>query len=215
MLARTMLLSALLVGGAACSKKDNKDKAPDPKPTETQPAPTADTKPAAPPAEPPAEPPAAATGLAAITLPNLRTGKLDQVVSGGQPTEDNLKQAKEQGVKVIVNLRSEGEKPEFEFEEKAATDLGIKYVNIPINGKTGDGLTEDNAKKLGEILAAADKPVLLHCASGQRVGALLTLKAFYVDKATPEAALEVGHDNGLSSPALEKIVTDLINAKKG
>lgn len=211
MLARTMLLSALLIGGAACSKKDNKDKAPDPKPAETQPTPTADTKPA----EPPAEPPAAATGLAAITLPNLRTGKIDQVVSGGQPTEDNLKQAKEQGVKVIVNLRSDGEKAEFEFEEKTATDLGIKYVNIPINGKTGDGLTEDNAKKLGEILAAADKPVLLHCASGQRVGALLTLKAFYVDNATPEAALQVGHDNGLSSPALEKIVTDLINAKKG
>jgi uncharacterized protein (TIGR01244 family) len=202
-----MLLSALLVGGAACSKKDNKDKAPDPKPAETQPA-------AAPtPAEPP--PAAAATGLAAITLPNQRTGKIDQVVSGGQPTEDNLEQAKEQGVKVVVNLRTEGEKAEFDFEEKAATDLGMKYVNIPVNGRTGDGLTEENAKKLGEILAAADKPVLLHCASGQRVGALLTLKAFYVDKATPEAALQIGHDNGLSSPALEKVVTDQINAKKG
>jgi uncharacterized protein (TIGR01244 family) len=207
-----MLLSALLVGGAACGKKDNKDKAPDPKPAETQPAAPA---PAEPPPAAAAAPAAPATGLAAITLPNQRTGKIDQVVSGGQPTEDNLKQAKDQGVKVVVNLRTEGEKAEFDFEEKAATDLGMKYVNIPINGKTGDGLTEENAKKLGEILAAADKPVLLHCASGQRVGALLTLKAFYVDKATPEAALQVGHDNGLSSPALEKIVTDQINAKKG
>ena len=212
MLARTMLLSALLVGGAACGKKDNKDKAPDPKPAETQAAAPA---PAEPPPAAAAAPAAPATGLAAITLPNQRTGKIAQVVSGGQPTEDNLKQAKDQGVKVVVNLRTEGEKAEFDFEEKAATDLGMKYVNIPINGRTGDGLTEENAKKLGEILAAADKPVLLHCASGQRVGALLTLKAFYVDKATPEAALQVGHDNGLSSPALEKIVTDQINAKKG
>ena len=203
MLTRIALLAALTLSGA-CSKSD-------PKPAETKPA---ETKPAEPkPAEPkpaeakPAEP---KTGLASITIPRART-KIDQVLTGGQPTDEQIRQAKEQGVKLIVNLRSDDEKIEYEGQDKLAAELGMKYVHIPIDAATGEGLTEENAKRLAELLA--EKPAMVHCASGQRVAALLVLKAFYVDKATPDAALQVGKDHGLSMPGLEKVVADLM-AKK-
>lgn len=210
MLKRVALASALTLSlfGTACSKKKEENKPVEqPKTTETKPADPTPT-----PAPTPTET-KPATALAAVAVPNQKT-VLDGVVSGGQPTDDNLKQAKEQGVKVVVNLRSAGEEKDYATEAKTVADLGMKYVSIPINGKTGEGLNEENAKKLAEILGGADKPVLVHCASGQRVGALVALKAFYVDKATPEDALKAGKDNGLSMPELEKIVTDQIAAAK-
>lgn len=200
MLTRIAIVSALLLSGGACKKSDPKPA--ENKPTEAKPA---DTKPAE------TKPEAPKTGLASIAIPQARTAMPD-ILTGGQPTDEHLKAAKAQGVKVVVNLRSDGEKAEYESQIKLVEELGMKYVHIPIDGKTGEGLTEENAKKLAELLAG-DKPMLLHCASGQRVGALLALKAFYVDKAAPDAALKLGKDNGLSKPELEKIVTDLINKK--
>jgi protein tyrosine phosphatase (PTP) superfamily phosphohydrolase (DUF442 family) len=209
--------AVLAVSG--CKKKEEA------KPAET--APTAEAKPAeTKPTETPtmaangsaeagsaAAGSAAATGLASIPLANAKTAD-PNVLTGGQPTEDQLVLAKDKGVKTVVNLRSPGEEKDYAFEPKKLEELGIKYVNIPINGKTGDGLNEENAKKLAEALKTGE-PTIVHCASGQRVGALYAMKAFYVDGKTPDEALEVGHQNGLSMPELEKIVKDkLATAKK-
>ena len=38
----------------------------------------------------------------------------------------------------------------------------------------------------------------MHCASGNRVGGLFALKAFYVDGKTPEEALEIGRSAGMT-----------------
>ena len=126
MLKHAVLISALMF--SACSKKDPSSaetaKATDTKPAD--PAKPADTKPAE----------APKTGLASIAIPRAGT-KIDQVLTGGQPTDEHLKQAKEQGVKLIVNLRSEAEKAEFEGQDKLAAELGMKYVHIPIDGATG------------------------------------------------------------------------------
>ena len=51
-----------------------------------------------------------------------------------------------------------------------------------------------------------DGEVLLHCASGNRVGALLALAAVQVDGASPEAALTLGRAAGLKS--LEPVVME-------
>jgi uncharacterized protein (TIGR01244 family) len=208
------LVAVLSLSVAGCKKKE-----------EAKPAPVAaENKPAeTPPAEPakPADPAAgsgsaaaapAGDGLASIAIPQAKSAD-PEILTGGQPTDDQLKQAKEKGVKTIVNLRSKGEEKEFATEEAKAKELGLNYVHIPIDGKTGDGLNEENAKKLAELVN--QKPAIVHCASGQRVGALFALKAFYVDKKSPEEALAVGKANGLSKPELEKIVTDKMAAKKG
>ena len=196
-------LAAVLA--VACSKKE-----------ETKPAasPVAETKPAeTKPAEPTPTEAKPAEGLASIAIPQ---GKVidPQVLTGGQPTPEHFAAAKEKGVKTVVNLRSEGEKADgYATEEAKLGELGVKYVHIPIDGKTGEGLNEANAKKLAELLSG-EKPMIIHCASGQRVGALYALKAFYVDKKAPDEALKIGRDNGLSKPELEKVVTDQMAAKK-
>jgi hypothetical protein len=42
------------------------------------------------------------------------------------------------------------------------------------------------------------EPVVLHCASSNRVGALLAMKAFYLDDATPEEALALAKKAGIT-----------------
>jgi uncharacterized protein (TIGR01244 family) len=154
----------------------------------------------------------AAGGLASITIPNARTAT-DQILTGGQPTDEHLQQAKDNGVKVVINLRTSAEEKEFASEVAKIESLGMKYVHLPIDGKTGDGMNEENARKLAELLA--EKPALVHCTSGQRVGAMFALKAFYVDKLPADAALKVGRDNGMTMPKIEKMVADIMAKAKG
>ena len=56
-------------------------------------------------------------------------------------------------------------------------------------------------------------PVLLHCGSGNRVGALLALAAFHVDGRPADAALQYGLDSGLTR--LEPVVRDHLSAAAG
>jgi protein tyrosine phosphatase (PTP) superfamily phosphohydrolase (DUF442 family) len=59
-------------------------------------------------------------------------------------------------------------------------------------------LTEANALLLSAAMnELGAQPMIIHCASGNRVGALLALKAYYVDHASKEQALELGERAGL------------------
>ena len=89
---------------------------------------------------------------------------------GGQPNLEQLKWLRSQGVTKIVTLRTESENEEFEemaFNEKEmAEDIGIKFVNVPVNG-----YSDYTPEKLNEVIKEinTDEKVLLHCRSAGRV----------------------------------------------
>ena len=99
----------------------------------------------------------------------------------------------------------------LESQTRSAESLGLRYVSIPVAGASG--LTLVNAKRLAAELDRSDgNPIILHCASGNRVGALLALKAFHVDGLDARSALRLGLDNGLKS--LEAVVRDHLRTKR-
>ncbi len=150
----------------------------------------------------PAEEPLAPV-IEEIPIPNAKTFD-GNVLLGGQPSQENLQQAVDAGYKTIVNLRAPGELTEWD-EEEVANAAGLQYISIPISGKAGINL--ENAKKLAAALdSEGSRPMMLHCGSGNRVGALLALKAFHVDGVDASAALQLGLDNGLTSlkPVVEE-----------
>lgn len=122
--------------------------------------------------------------------------------TGGQPSQDDLARLKSEGVRTVIDLR--GAQEDRGYDEAAeARRLGLAYIALPIAGK--DDVTPANAKALGELLKAQDGDVLLHCASGNRVGALLALDA--VARGVPrEDALELGRKAGMKS--LEPVVVE-------
>jgi uncharacterized protein (TIGR01244 family) len=141
-----------------------------------------------------------------IDIPNACT-PADGLCTGGRPRPEHLRQALERGVKTVVNLCTPGEPCDYD-EPALVQSLGMSYVGIPIAGPAD--LTVANAQKLGQTLTAAgDSAVLVHCASGNRVGALFALKAHYIDGLEIEDALDAGRAAGLTmlEPAVRNILT--------
>ena len=134
-------------------------------------------------------------------LPN-RKDPLPGITTAGQPSADQLAAAAKSGIKTVIDLRALSE--DRGMDERATVEkLGMSYVSLPVEG--GEGVTYANATALDKLLADAKGPVLLHCASGNRVGALLALR----DKskgADNDAALALGVKSGLTGlkPTVEK-----------
>jgi uncharacterized protein (TIGR01244 family) len=118
--------------------------------------------------------------------------------TGGQPDADDLRAFAADGVSVVIDLRGRDE-PRGYDEPALARSLGVRYVSLPITG--AEDLTPANAAALEEALDSAEGPVLLHCASGNRVGALLAMAAAQEEGATPDAAFALGRAAGLGSLA--------------
>lgn len=141
-----------------------------------------------------------------VPVPNARI-PMAGVLSGGQPTRDQIAAAGAAGYKTVINLRPETE-PGFEWEAAAVKAAGMAYVSIPVAGAAG--LTKDNVIRIDAALKAAEAngPVLMHCASGNRIGAVLALRAAWVDGKDPAAALAYGEASGLTH--LEPAVRSLL-----
>ncbi len=141
-----------------------------------------------------------------INLPNSMV-PFENTLTGGQPTFDQLKKASETGFKAVINLRTDGELPDPEQESTWVEGFGMKYFHIPVAG--AEGLTLENTKLFAEALSKTENyPLIVHCKSGNRVGALFALKAFHIDGKNIEEALLIGESAGLSSlaPTVKKIL---------
>lgn len=123
--------------------------------------------------------------------------------TGGQPTAAQLDALAAQGVRTVIDLRTDGEDRGFD-EAGAASERHLRYLHLPISGASD--LTPANAEKLAQLLRANPGGVLLHCASGNRVGALLALMAAQQEHLPPEQALALGRKAGLKSlePTVEQ-----------
>ena len=130
---------------------------------------------------------------------------VDGVTSAGQPDAEALKVFADSGYVAVIDLRGPTENRGFD-EASAVAELGLEYVTLPVVGR--DGISFENAAKLDTLLEQYDAPVLVHCGSGNRVGALLALRESLAG-ADDEAALETGRSAGLTR--LEAIVKERLN----
>ncbi len=144
---------------------------------------------------------------AAGALPNGRV--VDTTLLGGQPSDAGYRSLAGSGYKTVIDLR-----PAAETGAKKNADLvaaaGMKYINIPIAGPAG--LTRESVAKFSESLAKSEDKIVVHCASGNRVGALYGLKAHWLDGATPEQALAIAKEAGMTG--LEDVVTELLGLER-
>jgi uncharacterized protein (TIGR01244 family) len=119
---------------------------------------------------------------------------VDGISASGQPNEAALEVFAEQGYTTIIDLRTPGE--DRGIDESAVIEgLGMEYVALPIAGS--DAINFSNARKLDKLIEEADGPVLVHCGSSNRVGALLALRQS-LNGEDDETALEYGRDGGLT-----------------
>ena len=153
---------------------------------------------------------------ACVSSPTLETRELggtpnvhalDTVWLAGQPSQSDFGQAKAAGIKTVINLRQAGEFTAFD-EEQVVTSLGLQYIALPWRGP--NELTDEVFDRTRELLRSVEQPVLLHCGSANRVGAVWLPWRVLDGGLTFEEALEEAHTVGLRTEAYEAKARDYV-----
>ena len=118
------------------------------------------------------------------------------LITGGQPDANAWQAAAAKGVTTVINLRPDSELGARD-EAGEVRGAGLVYRQLPVDG-AGD-MTEANARTLWQWIQDAPGTVLVHCGSGNRVGALLAIAAAREGGMAPEAAIDYGKSAGLGS----------------
>ena len=130
----------------------------------------------------------------------------EHVFSSGQPTKEQFRVLAKNGIKHVINLRAPGE---IDWDEPGLVkSLGMEYHSIPVAGASG--ITVENARRLHQLLdSLKTEPVLVHCGSGNRIGALVSVYEAEVNGKDIEAAIAEGKRWGLTraESVVRKILT--------
>lgn len=141
-------------------------------------------------------------------LPNWRQAA-EQHWIAGQPAAGAITHLPKYGIETVINIRPDVEAPLLAAEAEAA---GINYFTLPISG--AEDLTPSRVHAFHTLLEQPDNGnTLIHCASGNRVGAMMAMRAAWVQGASEQGALEVGRHYGLTS--LENAVIERIRTQPG
>jgi protein tyrosine phosphatase (PTP) superfamily phosphohydrolase (DUF442 family) len=98
----------------------------------------------------------------------------DNVITGGQPTAEQLKSVSEEGFETVVNLATE--RPDSTLDEAGLVrSLGMAYYHIPV--EWNDPKPADFESFENVIQGLGDQKTLIHCAANFRVTAFFSLYA--------------------------------------
>jgi len=142
-------------------------------------------------------------------IPNYRLLK-PGLATAGQPTPEALRKLKEQGFKTVINLRADTE-PGGKEEEAIVKGQGLEYVSVPV---TPASFSQEQVDKVAKVLDDPKAgPILFHCGSANRVGAVWTVIQAQKGKSYDAAEAE-GRKIGLSSPAMVEAVKKVLGRQE-
>jgi len=129
-------------------------------------------------------------------LPNFQKVD-DHVYRGAQPTDSGFKDLAQLGIKTVVDLRDIGEHSQAD-EQKVVTELGMRYVSIPMHG-----LSTPKDDKVAAVQALLNDttsgPVFVHCKRGaDRTGMVIAVYRISHDQWDNKKALSEAKSNGMS-----------------
>lgn len=116
------------------------------------------------------------------------------IVAAGRLHPSDIRLLREAGIQHVIDLTPDAETPDFD-EAQAVQQAGIGYSNLPLRGASD--LTMTNVKLFHELIETSPRPLLVHCASGNRVGAMAALRAAWMQGQSVDAAIATGRAWGL------------------
>ncbi len=150
--------------------------------------------------------PAAAAGIPeTLDAPAYQRLSPSLAVSGA-PTRNAFASLKEAGFRTAIDLRQPAEG--VVAAREAVEKQGLTFLSVPVSPGT---FSLADAQKVEAVLADPKAgPVLLYCASSNRVGGVLAVVARLHGRSKEEALAE-GRKAGLHSAAMEKAVLKVID----
>ncbi len=128
-----------------------------------------------------------------------------------QPQPDDFRQAQKCGIKTVINLRFADE---LDWdEEKVVNELGLEYHSIPFSAP--ETLTDEVFSNVRVLLNVKDKhPILLHCSSSNRVGAVWLAHRVLDDGISVEEAEAEARTAGLKLAAYAAIAKGYVKREE-
>lgn len=128
----------------------------------------------------------------------------------GAVTPSDYPLLKDLGVKTVLSIRHDNETPSVEDAQLAAAQ-GLTYIHVPWKG--ADELTDETLDAMRDALRTADRPMLFHCGSANRVGAGWLAYRVLDEEVDVELARQEAKQVGLRTASYELIVLDYITRK--
>lgn len=130
------------------------------------------------------------------TTPNLQQPRFN-IYTAGQPTDEGFKEIADMGVKTVINVLPEKEcLPE---EPGIVEKYHMAYAQVPFETS---GFKMDTIREFGKLLDMKEKPILIHCSTGNHVGGMWFAYRVLIEKAALGPALKEARRIGLK-PELE------------
>lgn len=133
----------------------------------------------------------------------------DQLLTGGQPTEEQLKSAAEEGFKTVINLATINPRYSLKDEAGLVQSLGMTYYHIPVEWEHP---TESDFQAFEAVMQQRTPgKTLIHCAANFRVTAfyaLYGLKHLGWTEAQAEA-FRASIWEGSDHPVWEKFISEM------
>lgn len=124
---------------------------------------------------------------------------LPDVAAAGQLREEDIGRLAAAGYRAVIDLRHPDEPRGFD-EAEAVRAAGLQYVNLPVI--SGRVTPEDFGRFRALLRDSANRPAVVHCATANRVGAMLVPYLVLDAQRTPERAVAIAQQAGLRSQEL-------------
>lgn len=122
--------------------------------------------------------------------------QIGDLLFGSQPSEEALAQLAAQGYKTVLSTRTESE---LSWDEKAKVEsLGMTFVRIPMENPVTK-ITDEEVNNFAELMKTGERPMVLHCGSGNRVAGLWAVWLVEHENVEPTEALQQAEQAGMTS----------------
>ena len=126
-------------------------------------------------------------------------------ITGGQPSEQQIKAFKAAGGQVVLDNRDPMEPRPFD-EPATVRAAGLEYISLPI---VHGAATPDTMRQMHQVLKRLEgKKALLHCSSGNRTAAALIPYLMVEKKMKQDDAVDLAMSIGLRSAELMELAVE-------
>lgn len=136
----------------------------------------------------------------------------DNFATGGQPTADAYGKAAANGFRSVLSLRTNAEGIDLVLERARVESSGLRYYNIQVNGSSPR--PEQAQEFLRLARDKANHPMLVNCASANRVGAFMMILRVVDQGWSEDKAMDEAVKIGLTSDVLKRFALDYIGRHK-
>jgi protein tyrosine phosphatase (PTP) superfamily phosphohydrolase (DUF442 family) len=133
--------------------------------------------------------------------------------TSGQPAEQAYAKAAASGFRSVLSLRTGNEGVDLVRERAVVEKSKMRYLNIPVISSAPRPEQADEFIRL--LKDKSNHPMLINCASANRVGAFMMIYRVLEQDWSEATALAEAEKIGMSSANLKKFAYDYIQQHKG